>query len=149
MKKHDQVRLNSQFSRSNLLRSILLSLLMSITYGSFCLFSAETVIVNKEFNKREIKLKAGGSIRVELEELGSAGYSWKLQKLDEVYLSPPKVETKGTLPKEGITGAPVLKTWTMQTKRAGETEIRLIYYRPWEDEKTASDTFVLRVRIVP
>ncbi len=120
-----------------------------MAWGDSHLFAAETVVVNKQFNQREIKVKIGGSIRVELEELGSAGYTWKISKQDESYLSSPKVENKGTPPKDDMTGAPVLKTWTFQAKKAGQTELRFIYFRPWEDEKTASDTYVLRVRIVP
>jgi predicted secreted protein len=134
---------------SHLLTFLLLYLIFPVAYGDSHSFAAETVIVNKEFNKREVKVRVGGSIRLELEELGSAGYTWKLQKFDEAFFNPPIVETKSTPPKDGITGAPVLRTWLIQTKKAGQTEFKLIYYRPWEDEKTASDSFVLRVRIVP
>jgi predicted secreted protein len=149
MNRHVQIRMKMKFSKLFPFVLLFLSIIFPMIYQTSSIFAAETVVVNKQFNQREIKVKIGGSIRVELEELGSAGYTWKLQKQDEFYLSSPKVENKGTPPKDDITGAPVLKTWTFQAKKAGQTELKFIYFRPWEDEKTASDTYVLKVRIVP
>jgi predicted secreted protein len=149
MKKHGQARFDHKFSKLHLLGFLALSLSLPVIYGAACLYASETVIVNKAFNKKEIKVRAGGSIRVELEEPGATGYTWKLQKLDADYFETPKEETKGTPPQDSFTGAPVLRTWLIRTKKAGQSDLKFIYYRPWEDEKTASDTFLLRVRIVP
>lgn len=88
-------------------------------------------------------------VLVKLEELGAAGYVWKVQNLDKEYFEILEVRTEGTPPGNDITGAPVLKTWLIRCRKAGQSQLRFIHYRPWEDEKTASETFLLRVRIVP
>ncbi len=124
-------------------------MLLSILFAPAWMFAGETVIVDKSFNKREIKVRVGAAIRVELEELGSAGYTWKLKALDQEHFGTPEVETKGAPPQDDFTGAPVLKTWLIKAKKPGQTELRFIHYRPWEDENSASETFYLRVRILP
>jgi len=111
--------------------------------------AAETVIVNKSFHKREIKVRVGGSIQVELEQLGAAGYTWEIQNLDKEHFEVLKEQTKDPAPPGDITGAPVLKTWLIKAKKAGRAELKLLHYRPWEGEKSASDEFLLKVRIIP
>jgi predicted secreted protein len=111
--------------------------------------AAATVTVNKKFNNREVKVRAGGMIRVELEELGAAGYVWTIQNLDKAHFEVVKVQTDEDRPKDDVTGAPVTKTWLIRTKTGGQSALKFIHCRPWEDAKNASDTFVLKVRIVP
>lgn len=111
-------------------------------------FGQETVIVNKAFNGREIKVRVGGTIRVDLEELGSAGYAWAIKDVDKEHFEVLSVETRGFPPQGDITGAPVVKTWLISAKEKGKAELKFLYYRPWEGEKNVSDTFVLKVRIL-
>lgn len=131
------------------LATLLLSLFLLSIYGMSALHSAETVTVNKDFNKREIKVRVGGMIRVNLEEQGTTGYVWKVQNLDEEHFEIVNGQTKDTPEPSEITGAPITKTWLVRAKKAGQSELKLINYRPWEGEKSPADTFVLRVRIVP
>jgi len=130
-------------------RILFLSLFISITYGVFCSYGSETVVVNKKFHNREIKVRVGSMIRVDLEELGAAGYVWKIQNFDVEHFETPEVQTKDTPQKDDLTGAPIMRTWLIRTKKAGQSELKFMHYRPWEDEESASDTFLLRVRIVP
>lgn len=111
--------------------------------------SAETVVVNKAFNGREIKVRAGGFIRVELEELGAAGYTWTIKDLDSEHFEELSSGTKDVPSRDDITGAPIVRTWLIATKKEGKTQLKFLHYRPWEGEKSASDTFVLKVRILP
>jgi len=129
--------------------ALLLSLFLLSIYGVPALHGAETVTVNKDFNKREIKVRVGGMIRVNLEEQGTTGYVWKVQNLDEEHFEIVNEQTKETPEPGEITGAPITKTWLIRAKKAGQSELKLINYRPWEGEKNPADTFVLRVRIVP
>jgi predicted secreted protein len=108
----------------------------------------ETVQVNKTFNGREIKVRAGGLIRVELEELGSAGYSWSVQDLDGEHFEVLKVKAGEAPPPGDITGAAVVKTWLIATRKPGKATLKFLHYRPWEGEKSASETFILKVRIL-
>jgi predicted secreted protein len=108
----------------------------------------ETVIVNKAFNGREIKVRVNGLIRVDLEELGAAGYDWANKDLDQEHFEIVSVETKGAPPTSDVTGAPVIKTWLFRATKKGASELKFLYYRPWEGEKNAADSFILKVRIL-
>ena len=127
---------------------MVLSLFMPFIFCISHSYGAETVIVNKAFNGREIKVRAGGMIRVDLEELGAAGYAWAIKDLDQEHFEILSVKTKDVPSQGDITGAPVVKTWLISTKKKGKADLKFLYYRPWEGEKNASDTFVLKVRIL-
>jgi predicted secreted protein len=126
---------------------VLLSLLMPFVLD-LTPAHGETVSVNKSFDGREIKVRVGGLIQVELEELGAAGYAWAIQDLDREHFEVLKAETADGRSTNQITGVPVLKTWHMAAKKPGLTTLKFLHFRPWEGEKNASDTFVLRVRIL-
>lgn len=128
--------------------AMVLSLFMPFIFCISHSYGAETVIVNKAFNGREIKVRAAGMIRVDLEELGAAGYAWAIKDLDQEHFEILSVKTKDVPSQGDITGAPVVKTWLISTKKKGKAELKFLYYRPWEGEKNASDTFVLKVRIL-
>jgi predicted secreted protein len=74
---------------------------------------------------------------------------WKLQNLDAEHFEALQEKIDDTPPPADITGAPVKKTWLFKPTKAGKSELRFIHYRPWEGEKSASDTFFLRVLIIP
>ena len=130
------------------LGAMVLSLFGPLVFCSSDSYGAETVVVNKAFNGREIKVRAGGLIRVDLEELGAAGYAWGIKDLDSEHFEVSSVETKDVPPQGDITGAPLIRTWLISTKKKGKAVLNFLHYRPWEGEKNASDTFVLRVRIL-
>jgi len=109
---------------------------------------AETVVVNKAFNGREIKVRAGGMICIELEELGSAGYSWAIKDLDPEHFEVVRNQTKDAPPQSYVTGVPVVKSWLILTRNRGKAVLNFLHYRLWEGEKNASDTFMLKVRIL-
>jgi len=110
--------------------------------------SATATAVDQSFNQREIKVRAGCLIRVSLEELGAAGYQWEARELDTEHFEITDVRT-GSVPGDEVTGAPVVKTWTIRSKVPGESMLRFSHQRPWEGERTASGTFVLKVCILP
>lgn len=130
------------------LKALVLSLALSLIFGVFHSSATETVIVNKAFNGREIKVRAGGLIRVDLEELGAAGYAWEIRDLDKEHFEIVSIQTEGTPPPGDVTGAPVVKTWLFRATKKGATELKFLFYRPWEGEKNAVDSFILKVRIL-
>ena len=129
-------------------KALVLSLALPLVFGISHSSAAETVIVNKAFNGREIKVRADGLLRVDLEELGAAGYVWAIKDLDKKYFDIVSVQTEGTPPAADVTGTPVVKTWLFRAIKKGATELRFLYYRPWEGEKSAVDSFILKVRIL-
>jgi predicted secreted protein len=130
------------------LKALLLSLALPLVFGISHSSATETVIVNKAFNDREIKVRAGGLIRVDLEELGAAGYAWAIKDLDKEHFEMVSVQTVGAPPAGDVTGVPVVKTWLFRATKKGASELKFLYYRPWEGEKNAVDSFILKVRIL-
>ena len=130
------------------LKALVLPLALSLIFGVSLSSGAETVIVNKKFNGREIKVRVGGLIRIDLEELGTAGYAWAIKDLDKEHFEIVSVQTEGTPPPSDVTGAPVVKTWLFRAAKKGMSEVKFLYYRPWEGEGNAVDKFILKVRIL-
>ena len=132
----------------NSLKALALSFALSLILGVSHSSGAETVIVNKKFNGREIKVRVGGLIRIDLEELGTAGYAWAIKHLDKEYFEIMSVQTEGAPPPGDVTGAPVVKTWLFRAIKKGMSEVKFLCYRPWEGEGNAVDKFILKVRIL-
>jgi hypothetical protein len=45
-------------------------------------YAAETITVNQDFNGKEIKVRMGATIQVQLRQPGATGYIWEIQDLD-------------------------------------------------------------------
>lgn len=103
--------------------------------------------VNQAFNGREIKLRVGGALRVELEQAGATGYAWELRNLDSEHFELDSVGTTGGPSGPEVTGAPVTKVWLIRAKQPGKSVLELLYYRSWEGENSAADRFLLKVLI--
>ena len=104
--------------------------------------------VNKSFNGREIKLRMGAAIQVELQQPGATGYSWEIQNLDTEHFKVTKVRTEERKESDDIVGAPIMKIWSITAVKAGKSQLKFLLYRSWEGEDSASDSFVLNVRIL-
>ncbi|MFU8857429.1 MAG: protease inhibitor I42 family protein [Deferrisomatales bacterium] len=110
-------------------------------------WGAETVIVNQSFHGREINLRAGATLQVELEQPGATGHLWELRDLDPEHLELLGVETREPSDPDR-TGAPLGKTWRLRALRPGTANLTFLLLRPWEGPGEAVDTFALRVRIL-
>jgi len=103
------------------------------------------VTIEKQDNDKEITVKPGDIIRIELEEMGSAGYSWVVDNLNTEYL---EMLSKGTKPiSEDKPGAPVLRIWMFKAKKKGFVEINMDHYRVWEGKEKATEHFSIKVLI--
>lgn len=120
-----------------------------LAFGAVPSLGEETVIVNQAFHGREIKVRAGSNVQVELEQGGATGYLWEVEKLDGRHFEVLSVRSEGaSADHPGLTGAPVRKIWLLRATAAGRAELRFLYYRPWEGPDTAEDSLVLTVRIL-
>ncbi len=125
---------------------IAMSFFLLIFLGGVPLTSASGAqVVTEKDNGQEIQVKVGTTIELSLEELGSAGYSWKFDHLDKNYFDLLKTETKpvGNQP----IGAPVLMTWRLKTLKVGESQLALDYFRSWEGRAKAVKHFRVKVKI--
>jgi predicted secreted protein len=109
------------------------------------LSNKKVIMITQEDNGQVMELKKGETFRIELEELGSAGYQWYLEKLDQEYLELVSKETRGL--NEGMIGAPVMAIWLLKAKKIGQAEIVMDHYRHWEGKDRASKHFSIRLLI--
>jgi predicted secreted protein len=102
------------------------------------------IVLTETDHGRTVKIPAGGLIRIELAEMGSAGYTWEVARLDERVLDLLSVEAVDS-GRPGLVGAPVLKRWLIRATGSGKTVLWLRHARPWEDRSQAAKE--LRVTI--
>lgn len=103
------------------------------------------ITVTKAQTGREIALKVGNILQIELPGTGGTGYSWSVQAAGEPYL---KLVDHTTRPHEkDLPGGPVMHLWRFQAKKPGVCEINLAYYRPWEGVGKAVDHFVVKIQV--
>ena len=95
---------------------------------------------------QEIGVKVGAIIELSLKEQAGTGYRWEFDRLDEQHFELLKTETR-SLAAKNLVGGPVLKTWRLKAKNAGESQLTLDYLRPWEGKGKAVKHFTVKVRI--
>jgi inhibitor of cysteine peptidase len=105
------------------------------------------VKLSKDDNGREITIKIGDILQIELKRSGGTGYEWYLDKSYKKYFELMKEDTE-TGQREGLVGTPVGRTWKLRAIERGETDIRLFLYREWEGKDKAAETFKVKVRIL-
>ena len=130
----------------NLLLRITWLLLISLMLSQSPLLAADaTITVTKEQGGREIALKVGDILRIELPGKGGTGYSWLAEATFAPYLKLMDQATRQL--KEGRLGGPVMQIWRFKAEKPGVTEISMAYYRPWEGIGQAKDHFRIKLRI--
>lgn len=100
------------------------------------------VLVHKDQNGKELKVRPGDIIQVELPSSGSAGYSWHIDTASSDYWVLLSEETK-EIAAGGKTGAPVTGRWRFRVVKEGCFELRMDCYRQWEGKEKAVDHFVI------
>jgi len=111
---------------------------------------SKKILLDINSNGKKIELKVGDEIQIELKAMGSAGYAWYFDKLDQDFFDPIGEERKGVaLEKGDVVGTPVLMVWKLRAKKSGTTFIRMSYYRPWEGKDKAVNQFEVLVDITP
>lgn len=114
---------------------------------SSSLSEGEEVKLSKGDNGKEIAIKVGDILQIELERFGGTGYEWYLDKSYKTYFELMK-EDAGAGESGGLVGTPVVRTWKLRAIEEGETDIRLFLYREWEGKDKAVETFKVKVKIL-
>jgi predicted secreted protein len=104
-----------------------------------------TITVTKEQGGREIALKVGNILRIELTAKGGTGYLWFVEAAGApcLKLMSEAAQKIG----EPRPGSPVRQVWLFKAEQPGTCEINLAYCRPWEGVDKAVDHFRLKLRI--
>jgi predicted secreted protein len=104
-----------------------------------------TITVTKEQGGREIALKVGNILLIELPGKGGTGYSWLVEETFAPYLKLMDQTTRQL--KEDRLGGPVMQVWRFRAEQPGACEINMALYRPWEGVGKAVDHFRLKLHI--
>lgn len=103
------------------------------------------LILQKQDSGKEITLKPGQIVQVQLTGIGGTGYWWYVQGPDARHLELVSEKTRVTSDRR--VGGPVLGIWTFRAKEPGITEIKMDYYRTWEGVEKAIEKFRVKVTI--
>jgi predicted secreted protein len=104
-----------------------------------------TITVTKEQGGREIALKVGNILQIELPGTGGTGYSWSVEGACVPYLKLLDHTTRQL--EENLPGGPVMHLWRFKAEKPGAGEIKMAYFRPWEGVGKAVDHFVVKLHI--
>ncbi len=108
---------------------------------------AETgTVITEADNGKEITVSKGEVFEVRLERSGGTGYSWEIVDPDETHLRV--LASTDTPLKEGrILGGPLLTEWQVKAVKAGNTQLKIFLYRPWEGIEKAAERFQVNIQI--
>jgi predicted secreted protein len=102
------------------------------------------VRITMEEKGKEVVVRKGETLEIELRTHATAGYSWQFETLDGEYLEVTGKESRAMSDRMG---APVMMTWRLKAKKAGATKIEMDNYRVWEGKEKSVNQFSIRVRI--
>ena len=107
---------------------------------------ANTVLITKADDGKEITVPEGAVIGVQLEQSGGTGYTWEIVDPDQTHLS---VLESNDIPlkKPPVVGGPMLKTWQIKAVKKGQTQLKILLYRSWEGVEKAVDKFQVKITI--
>ncbi len=99
--------------------------------------------VDESSDKQEIELPLGEKLEIRLNENRTTGFQWEFASKGE-----PVCELIDTSnPSGGQPGQGGRHLWQFHAARIGQGEIKLLYRRLWEREKSPARTFTLYVRV--
>jgi predicted secreted protein len=147
------MRSRCQKSGSYVCFSILAIVLLWLTAGVHAMGSvnkseegANVVILQKEDSGREVVMKSGDVIQIELSGSGGTGYWWYVTKMDSKYAELVSEETNPP-PDKKLLGGPTKGIWRFKAKEPGKTDLIMKYYRVWEGPEKAVDEFSVILNI--
>jgi len=93
---------------------------------------APTLAFGEAADDQQVELSVGQRFLVSLESNPSTGYRWEIAELDTSVVA--QAGEPSFAASSDLVGASGFETWRFQAVAAGETELRLVYRRPWEQE---------------
>lgn len=96
-------------------------------------------------NGRQIELEKGQTLAINLEGNPSTGYTWEMvESEDSILRQVGETEFEA---ESDLVGAPGTQTLRFQAVESGQTELKLVYHRPWETDVEPLETFTLQVTV--
>jgi len=101
----------------------------------------------KEFTspKQTIEVQVGEQFIIILDSNPTTGYSWEAD-FDESFLKLAKSEYEPSDKPEGMVGTGGKERFVFEGLNKGDTQVRLTYKRPWEQEVADTKTFSVSIK---
>ena len=103
----------------------------------------EGIQVNLSDNGSKIEVKAGDTLVVSLDSNPTTGYSWQIAEIDSSLLiqeGEAGFESESEAP-----GSGGIETFHFKALASGESELKLIYHRLWEEGVDPLEVFSITV----
>jgi inhibitor of cysteine peptidase len=111
-----------------------------------CTPEQEMLILTNENNGQPIKLTLHQEFQIELVSNPTTGFNWTL--VDTTTNSIHLVQSQFQLAADqNIVGAPGKQLFYLQANAVGQTEVKLIYQRPWEKDVAPVDSFCVVIDV--
>lgn len=98
---------------------------------------------NQTDTSKTITVKPGETIKIQLDENPTTGYSWAFNVTPGLTIAEDKYHE----PDSGLMGAGGVHEWQIKATGAGSQQVSAVYKRSWEPTTGNEDTFVLNIRI--
>ena len=96
-------------------------------------------------NGRQIELEKGQTLAISLEGNPSTGYTWEMvESEDSILRQVGEIEFEA---ESDLVGAPGTQTLRFEAVESGQTELKLVYHRPWEKDVDPLETFTIQVTV--
>jgi inhibitor of cysteine peptidase len=93
-----------------------------------------------------IEVTAGEQFMIYLESNPTTGYKWEAS-FDTAFLKLVKSEYKQNESKPGMVGVGGIEQFLFQGLKAGDTQIKLTYKRPWEQQSADAKVLTFTVKV--
>jgi inhibitor of cysteine peptidase len=101
------------------------------------------LMLTEKNDGQNVQMSNGQQLVVTLEGNPTTGYTWEVDTIDQAILKQiGEPEFKAS---SGALGAGGLMTLQFQAVSQGETPLRLVYHRPWEQDIAPEKTFEVNV----
>ncbi len=104
---------------------------------------SKTRILTANDAGKTVELNTGDTLAVELEGNPTTGYVWEVEAVDSAVLKQTgESEFK---PESDSTGAGGVEILRFEAVASGQTALKLVYHRPWEEDVSPEETFEVTI----
>ncbi len=128
--------------------SVIVVLLATLVLATGCGTSKE-VKLDANNNGDQVELKKGQSLIIELASNPTTGYAWQVAELDQSVLQQTG-EAQFKQPDSSeppLVGAGGVEVFRFEAKGTGQTALKLVYRRAWEEGVEPLETFSIQVEV--
>jgi inhibitor of cysteine peptidase len=107
------------------------------------------VVLTGADNGRAVALEQGQVLLISLASNPTTGHTWEVVAVDEAILRQ-EAEAEyvaSDTAQTPVAGAGGTETFRFRAEGSGETELRLVYRRPWEEGVEPAETFAVRASV--